>query len=460
MSPLPTTAPGPGELRPYDVPEPVRATLPNGLTVVAAKHVTTPLVTFRVVLDAGSIREPAQQAGLASLAIESLDTGAAGRTGDELAWEFERLGVELESEAGYDASMLGATVAVARLGPALERVAEVVRSPDFPEAEVDRLRGEQLAEILQRRKEPRALANDMILRFLYDPSHAYGRPPLGLPERVRDLTRDRAASFHREWVRPGRSALILVGAMTPEDMIAEVERRFGDWAAQGGRAPDPPAAVSPDRTAIHLVNRTGAVQSEIRVAHGGVDRRHPDYYALRLMNSILGGAFTSRLNLSLRERHGFTYGVRSGFAFRRAPGPFVIQTAVATEVTVRALEEIVKEIRLMHDSAATPAEVDDARDYLAGIVPLEFQTTEQVSARFADLVLHDLPDDYYSHHRAGFEAVTTDDVARVARAHLMPDSLTVCIAGDASAIRDDLAALGLGEIRVHELPEDHSETAP
>jgi predicted Zn-dependent peptidase len=202
------------------------------------------------------------------------------------------------------------------------------------------------------------------------------------------------------------------------------------------------------------------VQSEIRVAHDGVDRRHPDYYALRLMNSILGGAFTSRLNLSLRERHGFTYGVRSGFAFRRSPGPFIIQTAVATEVTVRALDEIVKEIRLMHDSAATAAEVDDARDYLAGIVPLEFQTTEQVSARFADLVLHDLPDDYYSHHRAGFEAVTTEDVARVAREHLRPDSLTVCIAGDAAAIRDDLAALGIGEIRVHELPEDRSEAAP
>jgi predicted Zn-dependent peptidase len=209
---------------------------------------------------------------------------------------------------------------------------------------------------------------------------------------------------------------------------------------------------------MHIVNRPGAVQSEIRVAHVGVDRRHPDYFALRVMNSVLGGAFTSRLNLSLREKHGFTYGVRSGFAFRRAPGPFVIQTAVATEVTTRAVQEIVKEIRLMHDEAATDIEVDDARDYLAGIVPLEFQTTEQVSARFADLALHDLPDHYYSHYRDGFEAVTTAEVARAARTHLKPDALTVCIAGDASAIRDELAATGLGEVSIHEVPYDRTDS--
>jgi predicted Zn-dependent peptidase len=458
MSGLPKVPPGPGTLRPYHVPQAVRTTLANGLTVIAARHATTPLVTMRVVLDAGSIREPADHAGLATLAIESLDTGAAGRSGDELAWEFEQLGVELESVAGYDASTLSATVAVSRLGAALERVAEVVRAPDFPLAEVGRLRGEQLAEMLQRRKEPRALANDMILQFLYDAHHAYGRPPMGLPASVRDLTRDHTVAFHREWVTPGRSALVLVGAMAPEDVLVEVERWFGDWTGTGERAAGPPAAVSPGTTAVHIVNRPGAVQSEIRVAHVGVDRRHPDYFALRVMNSILGGAFTSRLNLSLREKHGFTYGVRSGFAFRRAPGPFVIQTAVATEVTTRAVQEIVKEIRLMHDHGATDIEVDDARDYLAGIVPLEFQTTEQVSARFADLALHDLPDDYYTRYRGGFEAVTTAEVALAARTHLKPDSLTVCIAGDASAIHDELAATGLGEVSVHDIPYDRADS--
>jgi len=455
MSARPTSPPGAGTLRPYHVPQPVRATLPNGVTVVAAQHATTPLVTVRALFDAGAIRENASHAGLADLAIEALDTGAAGRTGDELAWEFERLGIELETEAGYDAAFLGATVAVERLAPALARIAEVIRSPDYPAAEVDRLRGEQLAEILQRRKEPRALASDMILRFLYRGDHAYGRPLLGLPARVRELTRDQVADFHNRSVKPGRTGLVLVGAIPPEQAIQAVSDCFGGWSAEGAWDGPPPVAESPDATSVHLVDRPGAVQSEIRVAHVGVDRRHPDYYAIRVMNSILGGAFTSRLNLSLREKHGFTYGVRSGFAFRRAPGPFVIQTAVATEVTTRAVEEIVREVRLMHDAGATDVEVDDARDYLAGVVPLEFQTTEQVSARFADLVLYDLADDYYATHRAGFEAVTTADVVRVAREHLKPDALTLCVVGDASAIRSDLEATGFGEVEVHAIPGDN-----
>lgn len=453
MSGRPTSPPGPGTLRPYHVPQPTRTTLANGLTIVAARHATTPIVTARVVMDAGAIREPADHAGLATLMVQAMDTGVAGRSGDEVAWEFERLGVELESEAGYDAAWLGGTVAAERFAPALALMAEVVRQPDFPEGEVNRLRAEQLAEILQRRKEPRALAGDMILRFLYDAKHAYGRPSVGLARFVRELTREDAAAFHAEWVVPKRTALIIVGDIDPALAIAEVESCFGDWTGGGDRAADPETAEAPTSPSVNIVNRAGAVQSEIRVAHGGVARRDPDYYALRVMNSILGGAFTSRLNLSLREKHGFTYGVRSGFAYRRAPGPFLIQTAVATDVTIRAVEEIVKEVRRMHDGGATDAEVDDARDYLAGIVPLEFQTSDQVSARFADLVLYDLSEDYYSHHRDAFEAVTTDDVARVAREHLSPDALTICVAGDAAAIRDGLAAAGLGNVSIHEIPE-------
>jgi predicted Zn-dependent peptidase len=167
------------------------------------------------------------------------------------------------------------------------------------------------------------------------------------------------------------------------------------------------------------------------------------------MNTILGGAFTSRLNLNLRERHGYTYGVRSGFAYRRAGGPFIIQTAVATDVTHRAVEQIVGEVRLMHDSGATNGEVADARDYLAGVLPLELQTTEQVCAMIAEIVIHDLPDDYFAGYRAAIRAVTADDVAAVARRHLHPDRFTVCVVGDAASIRDPLTGLGLGPVNVH-----------
>jgi len=452
MSSLQSQAPPPGLLRPYEMPMPRRRRLANGLTVVSAEHAITPVVAIHVMIDAGTVRESAAQAGLASLVANSLDAGAAGRSGETLAWEFERLGVEIHTEATTEAAWISATVPVERLRPTLALLADIVRRPDFPAADVDRVRDEQLAEILQRRDEPRALANDLILHFLYGDDDAYGRPAVGLADRVRSLTRDDAMCFHQAGISPERTTVVLAGAIDAGEALAAVEAQFGDWRHETAGPDRPDAGLSPLPAAVHVVDRAGSVQSEIRVAHIGVQRTHPDYFALRVMNTIFGGAFTSRLNLSLRERYGFTYGVRSGFAFRRNPGPFTIQTAVATEVTHRAVEEIVRELVLMHDSGAADEEVANARDYLAGVVPLESQTADQLASRFAELVLFDLPDDYYRGYRAAIQAVTADDVARVAREHLRPDDLTVCVVGDAAAIREPLEGV-VGNISVHPVPQ-------
>ena len=445
--------PGAGRLRPYRLPAATRDRLDNGLTLLHAGHGGMPLVTMVAVLDAGTIREVPAQAGLAALMADTLDAGAAGRSGEELAWEMERLGLELAAEATWDASWVTATVAVERFEAALALVADVIRRPSFPASEVERVRGEALAEILQRRKDPRALANDLILHFLYGDDVAYGRPANGLPERLRSLDAAGVANFHTANVTPVRTALVVVGdleAAMAGDVAASC---FGDWPARGrpGDAPAPHDGTQP--TIVHIVDRPGSVQSEIRAGHAGVERTHPDYFALRVMNTILGGAFTSRLNLNLRERHGFTYGVRSGFAFRRAPGPFIIQTAVATEVTDRAVHEILHEVSRLRESGASADEVQNARDYLAGVLPLELQTTEQVAARFADLVLYDLPDDYYQRYREAIRAVSSDDVARVAHDHLNPQRTTFCVVGDARAIREPLASLGIGDVQVHRVPD-------
>jgi zinc protease len=448
MSPLPGHAPSPGRLRPYEMPMPQRHRLANGLTVVSAEHAITPVVAIRIMIDAGTVREPAARAGLSSLVAGSLDAGAAGRSGETLAWEFERLGVEVHTEATTEAVWISATVAAERLRPTLSLLADIVRRPDFPAADVDRVRNEQLAEILQRRDEPRALANDLILHFLYGDDDAYGRPVVGLADRVRQLTQEDVARFHQTEFSPDRTTVVLAGAIDAAEAPAAVESEFGDWHHSPVSPGRPTAGSSPLPAAVHVVDRAGSVQSEIRVAHAGVERRHEDYFAIRVMNTIFGGAFTSRLNLSLRERHGFTYGVRSGFAFRRNPGPFTIQTAVAKDVTHRAVDEIARELQLMHDNGATEEEVANARDYLAGVVPLESQTADQLASRFAEIVLFDLPDDYYRGYRAAIQAVTVDDVARVAREHLHPDRLTYCIVGDAAAVREPLEGT-VGNITVH-----------
>jgi zinc protease len=242
---------------------------------------------------------------------------------------------------------------------------------------------------------------------------------------------------------------MLVGDVDPERAHRSVVTHFDDWAGTPAPAPAFEVAAGAPCTTVFIVDRPASVQSEIRVGQVGVPRSHTDYFALEVMNALFGGAFTSRLNLSLREKHGFTYGVRSGFAYRRAAGPFVVQTAVATDVTVRAVAEILREIDEIRARGATEEEVAAARDYLAGILPLELQTTEQLAGRLADLVVYDLPPDYFRHHRARTSAVTAADVARVAREQLRADNLAVVIVGDASVIADDLRALDAGTVEIH-----------
>jgi predicted Zn-dependent peptidase len=200
---------------------------------------------------------------------------------------------------------------------------------------------------------------------------------------------------------------------------------------------------------VHVIDRPGAVQSEIRVGHPGATMKDPDHFALTVMNTILGGAFTSRLNLNLRERHGFTYGVRSRFAFRRSAGPFTVSTAVGTEVTAPAVREILSELRVMAEDGPTDAEVEAARDYIAGIFPLRVETSAQVAARVAELLVYDLPDDYHATYRDRIRAVTRDAATAAARRHLHPERATVVVAGAADAVTPALEALAIGPVTVH-----------
>ncbi|HLU26416.1 MAG TPA: pitrilysin family protein [Longimicrobiales bacterium] len=444
-----TRVPEPGEVVAFEFPAVQRRGLDNGLALLTARHGQFPLVTAVLVLDAGAAGEPADKAGLAHLTANALEAGTRSRSGEELAWALERLGVEFTAEASWDAVSLAITVPRQRLEPALELFAEIVRQPAFPEDEIARLRDEQLASILQRQKEPRALANDMAARFIFDPDVPYARPLIGLQTSVAGLTRDDVDAYYRANFQPAGGTLIMVGDIDPDAAAALAERHFGDWAAAPRRAVDFHVRRRVEKTTIFVVDRPDAVQSEIRIGDVGVPRHHEDYFPLLVMNCILGGAFTSRLNLSLRERHGFTYGARSGFAFRRQPGPFIIQVAVATDVTAPAVREALREVNALREHGATPDEVSAARDYLAGILPLELQTTEQLAARLADLAVFSLPDDYFQHYPARIAAVDADDVRRVANEHLRPDRLAIVVVGDAQRVAPELEALGLGPVEVH-----------
>jgi zinc protease len=447
-----TRSPEPGPVRPFDFPRVTRERLGDGDTpaLVTARHGVTPLVSAKVVVEGGAACEPATRGGIARLTADSLQAGTDTHDEEALAWELESLGVQLETATSWDAAAAGITVPADRLEPAMALLSEIVRRAAFPEGPVSRIRDEQLADILQRSKEPRALAADAAARFIFHPDVPFSRPLIGRAESVRDVDPDELRAFHRACYRAGSAAVIVTGAVDHERARAVVEEHFGDWRGEPATTPEFDVRPRVDETRVFLVHRPGSVQSEIRLGHVGVHRHHPDYFPLTVMNTILGGSFTSRLNMNLRERQGFTYGARSSFAFRRRPGPFTVDVAVASDVTARAIEEALREIRQLREEGPTADELDSARDYLRGVMPLKLQTTTQLASRLAELFVFDLPDDYFDSYRDRIAAVTREDVLRVARETIRPDRLAVVVVGDARHVEEPIRQLELGPVEVHE----------
>ncbi|HET8654722.1 MAG TPA: pitrilysin family protein [Longimicrobiaceae bacterium] len=441
-----TVPPAPGPLRPYHFPPVSRFVLSNGLPVVVARTDGLPVVTLSVLLRAGGVQEDASRAGLASLTSALLESGAGSKSVAEIAEEVEMLGLDLGASAGWDVAQVEATGLRGHWRAATGVVAELLRRPTFPEGEVERLRAEHIAAILQRRADPRGLANEMASRFVFSADSPFSRPLSGSEATLSGLTRSDVLDFHAAHYSPTGAAVVVAGEIEPSEVEASLSEVLADWAGPSAVASRPSAEPRLSRREVFLVDRPGSVQSEIRVGQVGLPRATPDYFPVQVMNAILGGAFTSRLNLNLREERGFTYGVSSSFIMRREPGPFLVSTAVQTEVTAAALTEIFRELDALRTVAPKAAEVDDARNYLAGVFPLRLQTTDGVAGRLAELVMYDLPEDYFDIYRDRILAVGVDDVHRVARAHLQPERMAVVIVGDAEKIRGAVEELGLGPV--------------
>ena len=338
---------------------------------------------------------------------------------------------------------------VDRLAEALAIVAEVVLEPAFPEAEIERVRDQRMASLRQRRMSPSALADDLLGHLVYPADHPYGRPSSGVADAVSSFDRPRAMRWHHERYRPRGSGLVVVGDVDPGEVEALASRAFGSWSGHAA-APVEGAfdAAGPDRSRIVVAHRPGAVQSEVRIGTVGVDRKHEDFFPLQILNTTLGGAFTSRLNLNLRERNGFTYGVRSRFSFRRGPGPFTISTAVGTDVTVAAVREALGEVHQLMEAGPRDDEVSAARDFLAGIFPLQLETSDRIAAQITRLKVYGLPDDHLSTYRERIRAVTVQDALAAGRRVLHEAPLVVLVVGDADQIRAGLEALGHGSVEV------------
>jgi zinc protease len=442
------TRPVPGAPRPYHFPDFTSHRLPNGIEVVVAPVRRLPLVSLRIIVDAGARTERIEEAGLSSLAAAALAEGTTRLDAALLAEEFEQLGATLLTAASWDATQVATTVLADRLDPALRLLSEVIRSPAFPEREVLRLRDERLAELLELRSEPRGLADERFASLLYGQASRFSRPEAGGEETVSALTPQACRAWHERWVAPAAITVIVAGDVEAAHTVDVVNAVLGNWT--GSPAPLPVADDSPAslRPRVHVLHRPDAPQTELRLGHVGVPRGHPDYFDLVLMNAIFGGVFNSRINLNLRERNAYTYGAFSSFEWRRDASPFVISTAVATDVTGAAVREILSEFDRMRAGPPSDVELSLCTSYLDGVFPIRFETTDAVAAALAGLRIARLPDDYYETYRPRIRGVTVDSVARAAQQHLHPDQLQVLAVGDRERMEEPLRKLAIGELMV------------
>jgi zinc protease len=335
------------------------------------------------------------------------------------------------------------------LEEATQLLGEVISSPVFPEREIERLKSERLAEILQLETEPRGLADEKFSEFLYSPESRYSKPDEGDTESVSVLSRQDVEHFYRLNYRAEATTVIVSGDVTPESARAMVTSAFRKWPAGSGQKPRLTAAARTKSRRVHIVHKADAPQSELRVGHVGLPRKHPDFFPAMVMNAVLGGLFGSRINLNLREVHGYTYGASSYYDWRRGPGPFVVSTAVQSEVTAPALTEILLEVDRIRSEKISAEELSLARDYLEGVFPIRYETTAAIAAALATLVVHDLPPDYYDTYRENVHEVSAESVLEAATSHLHPAELQTVVVGDARTIQDSLADAKFGDLLVH-----------
>jgi zinc protease len=427
------------------LPTPTSFQLPNGLTVLVNERRGLPIVSASLVVKTGSGANPADKPGLANYTAAMLDEGTATRNALQIADEVAQLGGSLSTSSTMDAMQVSAGSLRRNFDALLTLMSDVVRKPGFPAEEVERQRKSRLANLIQQRENPGQVASNAMAAALFGTSHPYGFPEIGTEASNTAMTPDDMRAFWAQNFVPNNAALIVSGQVTAADLRPVVEKAFGEWK-QG--TPAQLALGSPATTSakVILVDKPGAPQTQLRVASIGVPRATPDYEAIRIMNEALGGLFSSRINLNLREQHGYTYGASSQFVFRRSAGPFLISSGVRTDVTAPSVIEIFKEVRRMRETPLTAEELALAKDSLVRSLPAQFETSSSVTSSTANIYTYDLGLDYYSKLPARMSAVTADDVKAAAEKYVVPEKLIVIAVGDRARIASELQKLNLGAV--------------
>lgn len=444
--------PPPGQTPMLRVPSWTKTTLTNGAELMVSEKHDLPLISFSITFLGGDNQfEPAGRQGVASLTAALLSEGTKTRNGDQLSNALQLLGTTVSSNVIGETGSIAFVSTAAKFGPTLDILADMLLNPTFPAAGLERLRGQRLVALTQARAQPNAIASRVFPRIVFGSNHPYGR--VVTEESLKAISREDIVAFHKAYYQPGRALITVVGDTTQAAAKPVIEKALAAWTKGGDRPTfNYPAVADPRPTTIFLVDKPGAAQSTFAIGRPGPPRSTPDFYALQVMNTILGGMFQSRLNANIREEKGYSYGVNSNFAYGKGPGPFRTGGDIVTSKSDAALVEFMKELRgIIGSRPITDEELTTAKDALIQRLPGTFASVSSVNGAITMLWTQNLPDDYYQQFTKRISAITKEDVLRVAKQYVTVDNLAIVIVGDRSVIEGPLKATGIAPIVLYDI---------
>jgi zinc protease len=442
-----TRQPAPGKTPDLRVPTWTKATLANGADLIVSEKRDLPLVSFSITFLGGSNQfEPAERTGLASIAASMMSEGTKTRDGEALSNALQLLGTSVTTAIGGESGSVSFVSTTGKFAQTMDLLADMMLNSTFPADALERLRAQRLVALTQARAQPGAIAGRVFPKVLYGTAHPYGR--VATEESIKAITRDDVVTFHSQYFQPGRALVTVVGDVTVAGVKPAVDKALAAWGKGGARPTFAyPAVPERGKTTIFLVDRPGAAQSTVAIGHPGPPRSTPDYYAMQVMNTMLGGMFQSRLNANIREEKGYSYGVSSGFAYGKGPGAFRTGGDIVGEKTDAALVEFMKELRgILGERPVTDDELQTAKDSLIQRLPGTFASVSAINSALTTLWSQGLPDDYYQQYSKAVAAVTKADVLRVAQKYIEIDRLAIVIVGDRKSIEEPLKATGIAPI--------------
>lgn len=429
-------APPPLQPHPIAIPAPRETVLPNGLTVVVVEDRRLPLVSYRLAFPVGGALDPPGLHGLTDLLAGLLPEGTESKTSREIADEVARMGASLSAGANSDYTIVAASALAMFNDNILELMADVTLHPSFPENEVELAKQNTKESLRQQRAQPSFLASEMVSRVMFgDHPYSIVAPT---PESIDRSSRDEFVKFHRLRLVPNNAVFIIVGDVRQDEIVKRLESLFSTWERGEELVTNFPAPPVRTKKTAYLIDRHGSAQSNIVIANSGITRTNPDYFPMLLMHTVLGANASSRLFMNLREEKGYTYGAYSNLDARRSAGSFRATAEVRTPVTGDSLKEFFYELNRIRNEPVSQKEISDAKAYLTGVFPIRLETQEGLTDQLVQIKMLGLPDNYLQVYRDRVQAVTIEDIQRVAQKYVKPDEAALIVVGDGKAVLDQI----------------------